>query len=181
MDTQKAAVKPVDMEFVAGSAGVDPVLQVDLVPVTDKTWKRLFALQLMEHGIFAVAAKAIGKRPSEIRKEAATDQAFAEIIQDAMEIAAGSLEHSARKRAIAESDTLMIRLLEASQPERFRRDAPPSGTVFVKAYMGFTPDMWDDNTGKQKVETNPPSEQLTVDDSVTVEGEIVDGTTNSTV
>lgn len=48
------------------------------------------------------------------------DPAFAEAVGDALEYATDELEHEARKRAMKQSDYLLVTLLKANRPEKFR-------------------------------------------------------------
>lgn len=151
-------------EEILDTAEVYPAitpLAGDLVPVTRDTWKRLFVAELMKHGIFAKAAKDVGLRPSRVRSAMKTDSDFADYVADAIEMAAGDLEESARKRAMLDSDALMGRMLEAMIPNRYRRDVvPPPSTTFVKAYIGFSPDMWDTREGAKDEVLEPPLIEL---------------------
>ena len=144
-----------------------------MVPVTDQTWKRLFLIELMKHGVLASAAGTVGKRPSEVRAEMAKDEEFRLLVNDSVEIANGQLEVRARTRAMNESDSLMVRLLEANIPDKFRRDAPPTTVTFVKTYMEFNPDMWDGPDYENIQGTNTDGAAIEGDQEE-VEGEVID-------
>jgi hypothetical protein len=111
-----------------------------------KTWKREFILSLREHGIPAIAAEHVGVRLYRITNAKKDDPKFLEYFQEAIEMAKGKLEHEARKQAFGGSERLMIKLLEGNIPEKYSKTENNTNNVFVKAYVGFTPDLWDQDS-----------------------------------
>ena len=108
-----------------------------------KTWKRDFILSLREHGIPAIAAEQVGVRIGRVALAKKDDPKFLEYFQEAIDLAKGHLEHEARKQAFAGSERLMIKMLEGNIPEKYSKTDQLATNVFVKAYVGFTPDLWD--------------------------------------
>jgi hypothetical protein len=111
-----------------------------------KTWKREFILSLREHGIPAIAAEQVGVRLVRVTNAKKDDPKFLEYFQEAIELAKGHLEHQARKQAFAGSERLMIKLLEGNIPEKYSKTEQNTINTFVKAYVGFTPDLWDQDS-----------------------------------
>ena len=108
-----------------------------------KTWKREFILNLREHGIEAVAAKQTGVRLKQVAYAKKSDPRFLEYVNEAIATANGELELIAREQAIGGSERLMIKLLEGNLPEKYGKASDTYSTTYVKAYVGFTPDLWD--------------------------------------
>lgn len=109
----------------------------------NKTWKRSFILALREHGIPALAAKETGVRMSRVRDAKKNDPKFLEYFNEAIEMANGDLEHNARLQAMSGSERIMIKLLEGNIPEKYAKVEQNTSNTFVKAYIGFSPDLWD--------------------------------------
>lgn len=108
-----------------------------------KTWKREFILSLREHGIPAIAAEQVGVRMYRVRAAKKADPKFVEFFDEAIELANGKLEQSARQQAMSGSERLMIKLLEGNIPEKYSKVEQNVSNTFVKAYVGFSPDLWD--------------------------------------
>lgn len=109
----------------------------------NKTWKRAFILQLREHGIPALAAKQIGIRIHRVAQAKKDDPRFLEYFNEALQMANADLEYNARLQAMSGSERIMIKLLEGNIPEKYAKVEQNTNNTFVKAYIGFSPDLWD--------------------------------------
>lgn len=83
-------------------------------------WKPAFIRALANSANVRAACQSAGisRQAAYLRKR--TDEAFAEQWDDALEDACDVLEGIARQRAAAESDVLLIFLLKAHRPEKYR-------------------------------------------------------------
>jgi len=131
-----------------------------------KTWKREFILSLREHGIPAIAAEQVGVRMCRVRAAKKADPKFVEFFEEAIELANGKLEHNARQQAMSGSERLMIKLLEGNIPEKYSKLEQNVNNTYVKAYVGFSPDLWDQDAvagelvAQGVIEEKPPSIEL---------------------
>lgn len=89
-------------------------------PLPEVRWEKAFFESLRNNGIVRIALKAAAVSRHTVAKRRADDPEFAAEFADAMEDAADTLEAVARTRAFTGSDTLLIFLLKAARPERFR-------------------------------------------------------------
>lgn len=124
----------------------------ELLPIPAHAWKRAFVLDLMKHGILVIAARNIGKRIRDVAYARKMDPDFDLYVKEAIELAKGELEYEARRRALAGSDFLLVKMLEANLPETYGKNAAPTGDIFVKAYIGWSPDAWDEQIKNKVVE-----------------------------
>lgn len=85
-----------------------------------KQWEKAFLVALANTGTVTSAAEAAGisRKQAYVSRELYPD--FKKAWDDALEIAADTLEAEARKRAFNGDTTLIIFLLKAYRPERFR-------------------------------------------------------------
>jgi len=100
----------------------------------------------------SAAAKAIGMTPTTIYRLRKNNADFREQTDLAIEIAIDALEEEAYKRATeGRSDTLLMFLLRAHRPEKYRESyrhelsGPNGGAIPMKAYIGFDPARWNDD------------------------------------
>lgn len=85
-----------------------------------KPWKKAFLTALENCGTIRTAANAAGVHYTTVYREKKDDPDFAAAWDNAIEVAADTLEDEARKRAFAGSDVLLIFLLKGMRPEKFR-------------------------------------------------------------
>ena len=83
-------------------------------------WASVFLVAFAQSGIVTEAAKEAGRSRKTVYLLREKDDSFREAWACAEEQAADELEGIARKRAEEGSDTLLIFLLKARRPERFR-------------------------------------------------------------
>jgi hypothetical protein len=83
-------------------------------------WEEAFLISLRMHGVITAACLDAGISRTMAYKAKELDSDFAERWQDALEQACDVLEFEAKKRALVHSDTLMIFLLKAHRPEKYR-------------------------------------------------------------
>lgn len=86
----------------------------------DKSWHESFLVSLRENGNVSVAAKAAGVLRKVAYQQRANDPEFAAAWEEAIAEAIERLEDIARKRAERTSDTLLIFLLKAHKPSKYR-------------------------------------------------------------
>jgi hypothetical protein len=84
------------------------------------SWIPTFLETIRKTGNVRLAAHAAGVDRSTPYQRARRDQAFAEAWAAAEQDAIDTLEAEARRRALATSDTLLMFLLRAHRPERYR-------------------------------------------------------------
>jgi transposase-like protein len=91
-----------------------------ITPIFDEDRKARF-LDLLAAGTTTIAdaARAVGVSPETPSRHRRTDADFAAAWDAAVEARADLLETEARRRALAKSDTLLVRLLEAEMPEKY--------------------------------------------------------------
>lgn len=87
---------------------------------TPKKWKGLFLAALAEHGNVSRAARSARIHRTLAYQQRAVDAEFAKAWQDAQSQGLDSLEDVANVRARKDSDTLLIFLLKAHRPEKYR-------------------------------------------------------------
>lgn len=137
-----------------------------------KDWKEKFLETLAQTGNVSKSAKKVGitrRRAYQVRHE---DTEFSTLWDEAIEIAADALEEEARRRAVTGvldpvfykgdkvgairkySDVLLIVLLKATRPEKYRERFEHTGKdgepLAIKAYVSISPDDWDEPTSGQQ-------------------------------
>lgn len=104
-------------------------------PHRKEQWKAAFLKRLSETGNVTEAAEYVSVERSNVYKERYRDPTFAVAWDEAKRLGVESLEDEAIKRAIeGKSDTLLIFLLKAAKPEKYRENyrvqiEPPSAPV----------------------------------------------------
>jgi hypothetical protein len=86
----------------------------------EKAWKAKFLEALAETGNVSAAARIACVCRDLPYKERPHDPEFARAWESAIEASNDRLEEIARQRALGTSDTLLIFLLKANRPEKFR-------------------------------------------------------------
>lgn len=89
-------------------------------PTSEKAWRLRFLDALRMHGVVTRAALAAGIHRDTAYFERQRDPLFAQEWVDALDRGADMLEDTAKQRAYEGSDTLLIFLLKAHRPERYR-------------------------------------------------------------
>lgn len=116
----------------------------------EKKWHQVFLAALSEHGNVSQAARAarIDRSTAYLARHA--DPAFAAAWLKAQEQGLDSLEDVAVERARTESDTLLIFLLKAHRPDKYRDRVQVDANVrnFVVDIDGDGSDPSDANTEK---------------------------------
>ena len=93
----------------------------DLTHLTpEKAWRGPFLDALRSHGVISEAAKVAGVSRWTVYNERKIDTGFRDAWDEALALGVEALEDAAKKRAFAGSDTLLIFLLKAHKPERYR-------------------------------------------------------------
>lgn len=87
---------------------------------TPKKWREAFLDALMQHGNVSRAARAARISRKHVYRERAADAVFASAWERAQQLGLDSLEDVANVRARKQSDTLLIFLLKAHRPEKYR-------------------------------------------------------------
>lgn len=90
-------------------------------------WAERFLAALRDTGIIREACNVAGVGRSTVYERKDASPEFARLFADALEDAIEDLERTARKRAKDGSDTLMIFLLRAHRPEKYRERFEHSG------------------------------------------------------
>lgn len=85
-----------------------------------KVWRKAFLKCLSDQGVVRVACEEAHVDPKTAYRNRKSDPEFAEQWQDALDLAADSLESEIRRRAFAGSDLLAIFLMKGLRPEKFR-------------------------------------------------------------
>lgn len=83
-------------------------------------WERAFLETLRTHGVVTAACLSANIDRSTAYKARERDEVFASRWDDALEQACDLLEFEAKKRAMQGSDTLLIFLLKAHRPDKYR-------------------------------------------------------------
>ncbi|GBC94467.1 hypothetical protein HRbin16_00248 [bacterium HR16] len=83
-------------------------------------WKQTFLAALSRGCTVSLSAKLAGVSRQAAYKARARSRTFADAWQDALESGTDVLEDEAVRRALAGSDTLLMFLLKARRPEKFR-------------------------------------------------------------
>jgi hypothetical protein len=83
-------------------------------------WQPAFLIALEKTGSVTEAAKLAGIDRAKSYHYKRTDEKFAALWDQALDIAADSLEDEARKRAFAGSDVLLMFLLKGIRPQKWR-------------------------------------------------------------
>ena len=90
-------------------------------PTPEKEWPERFLAGLEASGNVSAAARAAGIHRCTAYERRQSDQAFAAAWVQALEAATDALEEEARRRATTgQSDVLLIFLLKAHRPSKFR-------------------------------------------------------------
>lgn len=93
----------------------------DLTYLTpEKAWRAPFLEALRTHGVVSEAAKVANISRWTVYNERAIDPDFAQEWEAALALGVDALEDAAKKRAFEGSDTLLIFLLKAHKPEKYR-------------------------------------------------------------
>lgn len=93
----------------------------DLTYLTpEKAWRAPFLEALRTHGVISEAAKAANISRWTVYNERAIDPDFAQEWEAALALGVEALEDTAKKRAYEGSDVLLIFLLKAHRPEKYR-------------------------------------------------------------
>ncbi len=142
-----------------------------------------FFEHLSESCNVTLSAKAIGMSRSHMHTLRRNDKTFAKEWDNAIEIATDALEHAARKRAMdgyqrpiyqrgelvghepCFSDALMITLLKAHRPEKFRDkgfDLPPGSEIVISLKTGKDED--DKDAGMVDVTPGAPEKVESITD-----------------
>lgn len=100
----------------------------------EKAWREPFLAALSEHGSITLAARAARVSRFTVYRERNQDELFRKQWDYALELGVDALEDMAKIRAQT-SDTLMIFLLKAHRPEKYRERAEIKHT--------FDPINWD--------------------------------------
>jgi AcrR family transcriptional regulator len=83
-------------------------------------WQKAFIAALEQTGSVTQAAEAAGMGRSHVYHYKRTDAEFARLWEEALDMAADTLEDEARKRAFAGSDVLLMFLLKGLRPQKWR-------------------------------------------------------------
>lgn len=106
--------------------------------------RQKFLSKLAEMPNVARAARLCGITKQTAYRHRAIDEEFAVAWEEALDEGVERLEEEAMKRAKKYSDVLMIFLLKAHRPEKYRDNLNLSGTLNVKGYQSVNPDDWDE-------------------------------------
>lgn len=85
-------------------------------------WKQAFLDAFAQSGMVSEACRSVGIDRSTAYKTRQRDEAFALAWADVEERSTEELEREAKRRAVDGSDTLMIFLLKARRPEKYREN-----------------------------------------------------------
>lgn len=110
-----------------------------------EVWRTLFLRSLRSTGNLRSAAESVGVTTKQVRAAIRQDSSFASLVVEASEDFTLKLEGEAARRAMNGSDLLLMFVLKALKPEKYREKTTINGgpTVNVKTYVGFSPDDWD--------------------------------------
>lgn len=110
-----------------------------------EVWRPLFLRLLRSSGNLRITAESVGITTRMVRNAMRRDSSFAALVGDAIEDHTSLLEREAVRRAMNGSDLLLMFMLKARDPEKYREKTTINGgsTINVKAYVGFSPDEWD--------------------------------------
>jgi hypothetical protein len=104
----------------------------------EKEWWEPFLTALEQTGNVSAAARAAGIVRQNAYLTRANHPAFAAAWEEALEVACDALELEARKRAMeGESDVLMIFLLKAHRPEKYRERVQTEKTGAVTVHVVY--------------------------------------------
>lgn len=170
------------------------MLQNPLIKTSEhpEIWRPLFVRLLRSVGDIRMTAESVGVTTQMVRNAMRKDSSFALLVGDALEDHTSILEVEAVRRAMNGSDLLLMFMLKARNPEKYREKTTINGgtTLNVKAYVGFSPDDWDrsavvDSTAvalDDRPEDNSPDLSLPtrqIAPGQTVVPELVEGKTES--
>lgn len=102
-------------------------------------WAKHYLIALAQTGNKTIAAQAAGVHFGAIKKANMVSPEFAELEEMAREISIGRLEAVARQRAEKNSDLLMIFLLKAMNPAKYRDKYEPVARVINDYVIDITP------------------------------------------
>ncbi|GIV18957.1 MAG: hypothetical protein KatS3mg023_1991 [Armatimonadota bacterium] len=91
-----------------------------MTPIKRRNWREKFLAALSRGCSVSQAARLAGVSRQHAYRCRARSATFAEAWQDAWEQGTDALEDEAVRRALAGSDTLLMFLLKARRPEKFR-------------------------------------------------------------
>ena len=114
-----------------------------------REWVLPFLVSLRVTGNVAQSAAVAGIDRHSVRRLREQSADFAEAMNEAVAEAVELLEAEARRRAMNGSDALLMFLLRAARPETYTQgmlsqNAAAAGSMVVKAYVGWSPDVWDE-------------------------------------
>ena len=116
----------------------------DLTHLTpEKSWRAPFLEALRTHGVVSEAAKVANVSRWTAYHERATDSAFAKEWEEALALGVEALEDTAKMRAYAGSDTLLIFLLKAHRPAVYRETTRNINTNVQVDWNTVPPDLRD--------------------------------------
>lgn len=110
--------------------------------VSTNEWHAAYLTALRNSGNVRASCLAAGITRETAYTHRAADATFAAEWESAMEDAIEGLEAAARQRALASSDTLLIFLLKAHRPDKYRETINQhiTGEIVTKAYQGMDPE-----------------------------------------
>lgn len=107
--------------------------------------RALFLRILRSAGTIREAAETVGISANMVRSAMHKDSSFASLVLEALEDHTEILEKEMIRRALNGSDLLLMFALKSRKPDVYREKTTVNTgpTVNMKAYIGFTPDQWD--------------------------------------
>lgn len=125
-------------------SGTGEVITIPLAEIPEEVrdafpWARHYLIALAQTGNKTLAAQIAGIHFGAIKKAAQQSPDFAELEEMAREISIGRLEAIARARAEKNSDLLMIFLLKAANPAKYRDKFEPVARVVNDYVIDITP------------------------------------------
>jgi len=128
----------------ADFSGTGEVITIPLAEIPEEVrdafpWARHYLIALAQTGNKTLAAQAAGVHFGAIKKAVRVSPDFAELEEMAREISIGRLEAIARARAEKNSDLLMIFLLKAANPAKYRDKYEPVARVVNDYVIDITP------------------------------------------
>jgi hypothetical protein len=120
-------------------------------------WKQTFLENYKRMGVVTHAAEAAGVLARTVYRALDLDPSFKEEFEAARTFAVDELEVVARERALSHSDRLLIFLLKAERPEKYRDDMIQLNAGEIKAYIGWSPDGWDEEDDDDGADVPAPA------------------------
>jgi len=111
--------------------------------ISDGIWMPAFLESYIVKGNIYEASLEAGVSSSVVRKAIRDNPQFKEEFDDAQSDFADRLEGEAGRRALSDSDMLLEKMLKAHKPDKYK-DGQIINNGEIKAFIGFTPDDWDD-------------------------------------